>query len=111
MVNHYGGGYSYSLYVETSPDGSTWTSQVSYTPTANILANMVSIPINTLAGTSFYVRFRFTGQTYGINYWYVDDINITGNSPSITWSGGPIVSGGNPDNNYRTFKCLHRFNN
>lgn len=84
---------TFSLYMETSPDGTNWTTRWTVSPTADIAASGVSIDLSALDGTSFYVRFRFSGNTWNINDWYIDDVTLTGNPTlSYTWSTSATLS-------------------
>lgn len=76
---------SFNLYVETSPDNVTWTQRWSVTPTADIAATGVSIDLSALNGTSFYIRFRYGGDAFYINNWYIDDVTLTG-APTLTYT-------------------------
>jgi hypothetical protein len=76
---------SFDLYVETSPDNVTWTQRWNTTPTADIAASGVSIDLSALNGTSFYIRFRFNGNAFDINQWYIDDVTLSG-APTLTYS-------------------------
>jgi hypothetical protein len=78
MVDHYGGG-SYQLKVQTSIDGVTWTDAWSITPTADYPAQVVIIslgPSNGVGSSTFYISWAFAGNSLGIDYWYIDDINL-----------------------------------
>jgi hypothetical protein len=83
MVDWYSG--TFNLYVETSPDNVTWTSRWTIAPTADVAASTVNVDLSALNGTSFYIRFRFSGNTSKINDWFIDDISITG-TPSLSYS-------------------------
>ena len=76
---------NFNLYVETSPDLVTWTTQWNITPTASVAASTVNVNLASLNGTSFYIRFRFNGDAFNINDWFIDDVTITG-QPSITYA-------------------------
>lgn len=86
---------SFIVNVDTSPDGVTWTNRWNQTITADV-ATTPTVNLNALAGSSFYIRFRYNGRSFYVNNWYVDDVTITGTTNYVTysWSGGPIVSGG-----------------
>ena len=115
-VNHYA--TPYTLKVETSSDGLTWGTVWSISPTATIPATIVIIPLNASNGvgsTTFQMRFTFSGYTYNINYWYIDDVKLgtlittystTFNENWIPTNWGPagwqqvVVSGTDPDNEW-----------
>jgi hypothetical protein len=75
-VNDYNG--VYTLGVETSTDGVTWTTIYSraggpYGPTTTV------IPIDSSQGmgsSTLQVSFTFFGYSYNINYWYIDDVEL-----------------------------------
>jgi hypothetical protein len=117
---HYVSHYTtpYTLKVETSSDGITWGTVWSISPTANIPATTVTIPLTTANGigsTTFQMRFTFSGYTNNINYWYIDDVKLgttvtvyttTFNENWIPTNWGPagwqqvVVSGTDPDNEW-----------
>jgi len=77
MVNHYT--TPYTLKVETSTDAATWTTAWSINPTGSVPAQMVTVPLNTTHGvgsSTLYISWTFSGYSYNINYWYVDDCMI-----------------------------------
>ncbi|MDG6221434.1 MAG: hypothetical protein QCI38_08325, partial [Candidatus Thermoplasmatota archaeon] len=99
FVNNYDGtGYPYSVRVETSTDGITWTTawSVSPTGTANIGPATVS---STIAGdkgagsNTLYISWTFSGQTFGINYWYIDDIVLTGTGIETEYGAAYVFYG------------------
>jgi hypothetical protein len=76
-VNHYT--TPYTLKVETSIDGTTWHTVWSISPTASIPATQVTVPLTTsdgLGSSTFRISFTFSGYSFNINYWYVDDITL-----------------------------------
>ena len=96
MVDWYTGTVG-PLTVETSTNGTTWTSRWTLSPTADVAASTVSnIDLTALNGQSFYVRFRHNGNIWNLNYWYIDDIIITGTSQvSYAWSPSTALSANN----------------
>ncbi len=115
-VNHYT--TPYTLKVETSSDGITWGTVWSVSPTASIPASTVVIPLSTANGIGsaiFQIRFTFSGYTFNINYWYIDDVKLgtlitvyttTFNENWVPTNWGPagwqqvMVSGSDPDNEW-----------
>ena len=76
-VNHYT--TPYTLRVETSPDGNTWTSVWDISPTGSVPAEDIEIITGDNVGSStFHVSWTFDGYSWNINYWYVDNIVIYG---------------------------------
>ena len=87
-LEQYGGAaYVRQLYLETSTNGTTWTNTAwTVSPNADIPATTVNVDLTSLAGTStLYFRFRFRGAAYGLYYWAIDDIVVSG-TPKVTWS-------------------------
>lgn len=87
-VDWFSNSNGFTLYFETSPDNTTWTTRWSVTPTADISypgGAVVNVDLSALNGTTFYVRYRFTGNTARINDWYIDNLSITG-TPNVTYS-------------------------
>lgn len=80
------------LFLQTSPDGITWTTQWNLNATANVAANTVTVDLSSLDDTSFYYRFLFDGNIFNIDYWYVDDIVIEGTYTvpvTYSWTSSP----------------------
>ena len=91
------------LFIDTSPDGSTWTNIDYLSGSTGGQWFPVEYDISTYAGGNFYIRFRFTSD-YSNNYdgWRIDDVKITAytdtNHNSYEYFNGtsmaaPIVSG------------------
>jgi len=75
FVNHYT--QPYTLMVETSTDGLSWSPVWSINPTSNVGPQPVTIPLSTadgLGSSTFYISFTFSGNSFNINYWYIDDV-------------------------------------
>jgi hypothetical protein len=80
------------LFLQTSTDGTTWTTQWNLNATANVAANTVTVDLSSLDNSSFYYRFLFDGNIYNIDFWYLDDLTITGNAPLpviYSWTSDP----------------------
>jgi len=91
------------LYIDTSPDGTTWTNHGQLSGTSNNNWIPMEYDINTHAGGNVYIRFRFTSDG-SVNYdgWHIDDVKVTAytdtNHNSYDHFNGtsmatPIVSG------------------
>src|SRR5690606_23331977 len=83
-------GTDFTLFVETSLDGTNWTTQYSR-PNPPDFIETRNIDISSLDGnTTLYFRFRFTGDSFDLFRWSLDDIIISGDSapipPQITWT-------------------------
>jgi len=78
---------TFDLYVDTSPTGApgTWTPRWNVAPTGNIAAGPVSVNLGALDGTSFYIRYRLSGNSFNIDFWYIDDMLVTG-IPTLNYS-------------------------
>ncbi|UPQ77977.1 T9SS sorting signal type C domain-containing protein [Flavobacterium azooxidireducens] len=80
------------LFLQTSTDGTTWTTQWNLNATANVAANTVTVNLSSVDNTSFYYRFLFDGNIYNIDFWFIDDITITGTAPlpaTYSWTSVP----------------------
>jgi gliding motility-associated-like protein len=88
-VSHFTG--SYVLSAEVSLDNVTWNPLWSITPTANVATTTVSgLNLSAYDNQLFYIRFRFSGDVWNINNWYIDNIVISGNTvPPFSWSSTP----------------------
>ncbi len=105
MLDAYGTGVT--LRVQTSNDKSTWTntSWSVATTSTNIAAAVVNVTVTTnLNSANTFFALVAEGNLYQIDYWYVDNISITGVTPTpptvTTTSVSSItansaVSGGN----------------
>src|SRR5690606_35759967 len=54
----------------------------------DISATQIDLDLSSYTGNpQIYIRFRYGGDSYGIDYWYIDDVNISGDIQNdITWS-------------------------
>jgi len=87
-VNDYSG--DYTLKVQTSVDGETWTDQwvidmesKKNVPADREASNKEDVPptfevvnLSDLAGEIFHIAFVFEGNSFNINQWYIDDIVV-----------------------------------
>jgi len=81
--------YVRGIYVDVSTDNNSWTNVWSRTAiTADIAATQISnVSLASYIGNSqLYIRFRYTGESYGLFDWYIDDIVFDGNKKLVTWS-------------------------
>lgn len=71
-INHYSG--AYTVGVATRSNSGTWNTVWSR-PGITLVQNM-NIAINNadVGSTTFQICFFFSGASYNINYWYIDDI-------------------------------------
>ena len=79
--------YNSSIYVDVSTNNVNWTNVWSNVDVgANVTAN-VTVNLNSyISNNQLYFRFRYTGDSYGLNTWYFDDVNIIGDKREISWS-------------------------
>ncbi|MDR4988424.1 MAG: carboxypeptidase regulatory-like domain-containing protein [Bacteroidales bacterium] len=87
-VNDYSG--NYTIKVQTSLDGETWTTQWEHfiaaakevpasrdvTSERDIPSTYMTIPLDGVAGEEFHIAFVFDGNSWNINQWYIDDILV-----------------------------------
>ncbi len=84
MLDAYGSGAT--LRVQTSNDKSTWTNTdwSVATGSSNISAATVNVTVTTnLNSATTYFALVIDGNLYQIDYWYVDNISITGSTSAI----------------------------
>lgn len=94
--------WPYTIKIQCAASSSgPWTDIYSLSPTgaANIGPDNLSYSNwTTNVGGTFYIRFYITGYTYGLDFWYFDDLVIDGqssNTPSsVTVNGAFNLSGG-----------------
>ncbi len=91
-----------TLSVQSSTDGTNWTTEswTVATTSSNISATLVNTVINNnLNSATTYVAFTVSGNLFNYDYWYIDNVQITGCasylpvSVSIAASANPICSG------------------
>jgi len=77
-VDDYSGGYT--LGAATSSDGTTWNEAWSIVPAGAVGPETVNVNITNsdVGSNSFQICFYLNGDSYGINYWYIDDVMLTG---------------------------------
>ena len=94
-ISHYSG--AYDIRLETTSDGTNWNTVQSW-PAANLPATTENIIIDNddVGSSTFQLAFTFDGNSFNINYWYVDDVYIESGTPQnmgylegeVTLSGG-----------------------
>ncbi|NCA78014.1 MAG: hypothetical protein EOM90_16935, partial [Alphaproteobacteria bacterium] len=91
-----------TLSIQSSTDGTNWTTESwsVATTSSNISATIVNTVINNnLNSATTYVAFTISGNLFNYDYWYIDNVQITGCtsylpvSVSIAASANPICSG------------------
>jgi hypothetical protein len=77
MVDHYGG--PYTLGVATRSGGGAWNSIWELVnPSGSVPGEEVSFLFTNgdIGAADFEIGFYFTGDSYNINYWYIDDAKL-----------------------------------
>ena len=77
------------IYLEISTNGTTFTPIWFQTGnTVDIPATSVSLDLTSyISSGTVYFRFRYNGNSYGLDGWYIDDIQIGGNIQNdIIWT-------------------------
>jgi hypothetical protein len=94
--------YPYTINVQCATSaGGPWTDIYTLSPTGTSNIGPETIMLNnwvTNVGGDFYIRYYITGYTYGMNYWYFDDLVIEGQTSvasTVTVNGTLDVSNGN----------------
>jgi hypothetical protein len=77
LINDYNG--DYELRIETSSDGVNWNTATTF-PSVTIPATEELVTITTVdvGSPTFQVAWVFDGNSFNINYWYVDDVVLLG---------------------------------
>ena len=88
-----GGSDIYSVSVETSSDGASWsTTSWNTNVTGDMTAATVTLPINNsdVGSTTFYFSFTISGITNGCKNWKIDDVELKNNTPlTLSWTSNP----------------------
>ncbi|MEN8225311.1 MAG: T9SS type A sorting domain-containing protein [Bacteroidota bacterium] len=77
MIDHYGG--PYTVGVATRSGGGTWTTVWEVvSPSGSVPGEEVNLTISNsdVGQPDFEVCFFFSGDSYNINYWYIDDAKL-----------------------------------
>ena len=91
FVDHYA--TPYTLRLQTSLDGITWTDRWTVSPTADIGPRTENINLSVHNNAVFFYRFMFDGNSFNIDGWNIDDIAITGTAPTINYAWTATPSG------------------
>lgn len=76
-LNHYSG--PYTIKVETSLDGLTWTTAWEIVNPGDMPAEMLEFITNKNVGSNtFHISFTFDGYSYNTNWWHIDDVYVFG---------------------------------
>ena len=77
-INHFSG--PYTLGVATTSDGATWNTAWELINPSAMPATTENVTITTsdVGSATFQMAFFFDGDSFNINYWYVDDCMLSG---------------------------------
>ncbi len=94
FVDHYSSSYNYNVSVVTSTDMTNWhaTSWGTSPVTGNIAVGPQSTTINNadVGSSTLYIAFKVSGFTFGMDYWYIDDVAISGAvNYTYSWASSP----------------------
>jgi len=73
-IDHYDG--AYTVGVATRSNGGTWTSVWSMSGTNIVEQKLVLVNNSDTNNADFQFCFYFTGDSYNINNWYIDDVTV-----------------------------------
>ncbi len=77
MLDHYGG--AYTIGVATRSGGGSWNivwSKVNPTGSVPATEEVVTINNANVGASDFQICWYFSGDSYNINYWYIDNISL-----------------------------------
>lgn len=81
-LNHYGG--PYTIAFQTSPDGVTWTTGWSIVnPTGSYMSQTEHFTVKVNGASQLYIAFLFSGDSFNVNYWYIDNLVIQGRTGTM----------------------------
>lgn len=85
FIDHWGG--PYSLKVQSTTDGNNWNTEWSINnPTNNVGPEQVVVDLSHLSGHVFQLAWVFNGNSFNIDNWYVDDIQVGDFVPGVPWN-------------------------
>ncbi|HEC76998.1 MAG TPA: VWA domain-containing protein, partial [Thermoplasmatales archaeon] len=94
-VDNYDGiNHSYTLHAQISSDGTTWEDIWNITPTYDYGPVTVTTNLTWMDGigsSTFYIAFVYTGDPYGIDYWYIDNVTLYGYKAEHLRAGANIT--------------------
>ncbi|MCK5051780.1 MAG: T9SS type A sorting domain-containing protein, partial [Candidatus Cloacimonetes bacterium] len=94
FLNDYSGN-SYSIGVKTTSDGGTnWNTVYEVFPTGDIGPETLELTVETpdVGSSTFQIAFFFDGNSYNLNYYYIDDIILGGGTTAILGTVSGIVT-------------------
>ncbi|MDP2453803.1 MULTISPECIES: GEVED domain-containing protein [unclassified Kaistella] len=80
--------FTRNIYMEISTDTTNWNILWSTLGIGNNVDVSVSpiVDLSFYAGSTVYIRFRYSGDSDGLNTWSLDNIKIAGTIPPVVWS-------------------------
>ncbi len=75
-INHYGGPYTVGVATRTGTSG-TWNTVWSMAGADITEEKVINISNSDTGQNDFQFCFFFSGNSYNINYWYIDDVEIS----------------------------------
>jgi len=119
MIDDYDAGTGVRCSIRTSTDGSTWTEDGWFwddtiTP-GDLPANLETLTVTTNVGSSsFYIGWAVTGNSWQLNYWYIDDVLLTstgGGTTDDNWLNWTLSSddggGANDVSQYNIYRAIN----
>ncbi len=108
--NDFSGGYTIRL--ETTSDGNNWNIVTTFPSSSfNAVQEQITIMNPDVGSPTFQVAWVFDGDSWDINYWYVDDVILSGtlitydnDLAAIGIEGASVVNAGNTENYEITVK-------
>ncbi len=94
-------GNGYSIGVKTTSDGgSTWNTVYEVFPTGNIGPEILEFTVETsdVGSPTFQIAFFFDGNSYNLDYYYIDDIILGGGPPILGYIEGNVSLNGGTGN-------------
>jgi hypothetical protein len=103
---------NYTIRLETSSDGNNWNIVTTFTSSSfNAVQEQITIINPDVGSPTFRVAWVFDGNSFNINYWYVDNVILSGtlitydnDLAAIGIDGNTIVNAGNTENYEITVK-------
>jgi len=90
-VNDYNG--NYTIRLETTSDGLTWNAVTTF-PSSSFGPQLEEIEITTpdVGSPTFQIAWTFDGDSFNINYWYVDNVILGGGTTAILGTVSGVVT-------------------
>ncbi len=97
-IDHYSSSYTIGIY--TTSDGNTWDTAWDMNVSSSLPATTENITITTsdVGSSTFQMAFFFNGDSWNINYWYIDDVILGGGQPATGFIEGLVTLEGGTGN-------------